>query len=102
MAEYRPQPENEPSAFSRPVDIPAQQSREDVSELLRNAMRLAETAIKSGADSEQKTLVAQPAEVHGPDGEILTLDDFVELTKDLLAQRARAVEVNQMRARSNE
>lgn len=104
MAEYefQTQPENEPNAFVRPVDIPVQLGRENVSELVRNAMQLAETAIKGGIGPEPKSLVAQPAEVHGPEGEVLSLADFVELTEKVLAQRAQAVEVSRMRAESNE
>lgn len=94
MAEYefQTQPENEPNAnaFVRPVEIPAQLGRENVSELVRNAMQLAETAIGGVADPEKLIIPPSAPEVLDADtGEVLTESELVQrLSHEIALHRA--------------
>lgn len=87
----------EQGPYEGSIEAFAQPDVSGVLDLTREAMRLAETAINGGTDPERKPLVAQPGEVHGPDGETLSLEAAVALISiEIVKQRMHAVEISQV------
>lgn len=76
-------------AFVQP-EIPT-----DVLDLTRKAMLLADTAINGGLDRDHRTLVAEPAEALGANGEVLSNEESIALlTIEVAKYRAGAVEAS--------